>query len=551
MSDQSNSHRQTVSTLAATVAAVLLLTVAERSDAGLSDSLDAAEENVNIIADAVTTVIIDPALEILDESLSPTADARSIQGQAREYFGRAKRKFNEAASQVIHNNMKAAANMFGFGEVRGFRAKFQASVVDHVAGFVESKAWETAASITDRLASGAKEGERRADSPPRRNSIVDMRIALAIDKDERRWYEAEARVLGKARLPAVTVSRTPRAPDPYPRSLAEAWGMDAETIRRSRDPATWAPKPDPWGQDAGQGWDSPPAAPAATKVDVWSADAEESEHGRSSGATVATADPWGQDSEQGWASAPTTPVVGDVGTDPIDAQWQNEYAAALNHFLGLDDEDSSYEAALVEVERLELEAVERERLAEQQRLEAQERERQARLEAQKRERQIARMEAELKSARAERRRQANTQAFVRGVQNAVGALQPMLDQTAALVQQDREARLRRDLARLREQARAEQARAATERQQRQAAEQQRRQAAKQERLEQDLRRWVQRCEDIDVLVNECLSISSDYHECLEENRRTIARHVQSCKQRAWDAYNRSGGGTIFGVGRLE
>ena len=436
MSDQSNSHRQTVSTLAATVAAVLLLTVAERSDAGLSDSLDAAEENVNIIADAVTTVIIDPALEILDESLSPTADARSIQGQAREYFGRAKRKFNEAASQVIHNNMKAAANMFGFGEVRGFRAKFQASVVDHVAGFVESKAWETAASITDRLASGAKEGERRADSPPRRNSIVDMRIALAIDKDERRWYEAEARVLGKARLPAVTVSRTPRAPDPYPRSLAEAWGMDAETIRRSRDPATWAPKPDPWGQDAGQGWNSPPAAPAAMKVDVWGDDAEEGEQSRPGGAPVASADPWGQDTGPGRTSAAATPVVENVGGEPVDTQWQNEYAAALNHFLGLDDADSSYEAALIEVERLELEAVRRQEERERQaRLAAEERERQARLakrrriEAQERERQ-AELERQrrIESASRERRRQT-----LHNIQRSAASIGAVVDNAAAAV----------------------------------------------------------------------------------------------------------------------
>lgn len=319
-------------------------------------------------------------------------------------------------------------------------------------------------------------------------TVADARAALAIDRDEWQWYESEARVLDKAPLPSVKVSRTRRAPDSSSRSLAEAWGMDAEAIRRSRDPSVWAAKPDPWGQDAGKGWDSPPAPPAAAKVDVWSADAGESEHGRSGEVSVATADPWGQDTGQGWTGAATVPVVGDVGTDPVDAEWQNEYAAALNHFLGLDDADSSYEAALSTVERLEREAVERERLAEQQRLEAQERERQARIEAEKRERQIARMEAELESARAERRRQATEQAIIRGVQNAVSALQPMLDHTAALVQQDREARLRRDLARLREQARAEQARAAVERQRQQAAEQQRRQAEKQARLQRELQR---------------------------------------------------------------
>ena len=383
-------------------------------------------------------------------------------------------------------------------------------------------------------------------------TFADARAALAIDRDEQPYYESEARVLGKAPLPSVKISRIRQAPDSYPKSLAEAWGMDAETIRRSRDPATWAPKPDPWGQDEGQGWDSPPAASAATKTDVWGDETGERKNTPPAGASMARADPWGQAAGQKWNSPAGTPVAGDVGGELTDTEWQNEYAAALNHFLGLDDDDSSYEAALSTVERLEREAVERERLAEQQRLEAQERERQARLEAEKRERQIARMEAELESAREERRSRASDQAFVRGVQNAVRALQPMLDHTAALVQKDKEARLRRDLARLRERARAEQAHAVIERQRQQAAEQQRRQAAKQARLEQDLRRSVRKCEDTRVLlVNECLPSSSNYFECTENNRRIIERHVQSCKQRVWDSYNRSGGKTILGVGRLQ
>ena len=570
MSERSNPRRRTVSTLAATLAAILLLIVAERSDAGLSDSIEAAEDNVNIISDIVNRVIIDPALEILDERRSPAADARSIQGQAREYFSRTKRKLNEAASQAIHNSMKAAANMFGFGKVRGFRTRFPASVVDRVARFVESKAWDTAAAIADRLASGAQEAGRRAGSPLGGNSIVDMRIALAIDEDEQPLYASYVRVLGKERLPAVTVSRSSQAPDPYPGSLAEAWGMDAETIRRSRDPAVWATKPDPWGQDAGQGWDSPPAAPAATKADVWGDESGEREHTRRAGASMARADPWGQDAGQKWDSPAGTPVAGDAGGEQADTEWQNEYAAALNHFLGLDDEDSSYEAALSTVERLEREAVERERLAEQQRLEAQERERRARIEAEKRERQIARMEAELESARAERRRRGTEQAIIRGVQSAVSALQPMLDQTAALVQQDREARLRRDLARLHAQAtaqaRAKQEYAAIERQRQQAAEQQRRQAEKQARLKRDLQRRLQECAGITVgsgFGDECpiVQIGRSYvldPACEQRNQRAREQavherknKVQACEQRAWSHYERNGGDTILGVRRLE
>lgn len=268
-------------------------------------------------------------------------------------------------------------------------------------------------------------------------TVTDIRAALAIDRDERQWYESEARVLDKAPLPSVKVPRTREAPDSSPRSLAEAWGMDAETIRRSRDPAVWAAKPDPWGQDTGKGWDSPPAPPAAAKVDVWSDDAAgKGEQSRPGGTPVASADPWGQNTGQGWASAATTPVVGDVGTDPVDAEWQSEYAAALNHFLGLDDEDSSYEAALIEVERLELEAVRRQEERERQaRLAAEERERQARLakrrriEAQERERQ-AELERQrrIESASRERRRQT-----LQNIQRSAASIATAVENAAAAV----------------------------------------------------------------------------------------------------------------------
>ena len=475
--------------------------------------------------------------------------AGGVTSSLRKNIGELPGRFGEALGAFFRDDAGGLEGTFGESLEQIGKIGIDAHPVLAAATRARDAARNTASDLTDNFRDRLESAKRSIGRAG--ETVTDIRAALAIDRDERQWYESEARVLDKAPLPSVRVSRTRRAPDSSSNSMAEAWGMDAEAIRRSRDPATWAPKPDPWGQDAGKGWDSPPTAPAAAKVDVWSADAGESERGRPGGASVATADPWGRNTGQGSASAAAAPVVGDVGADPVDAEWQNEYAAALNHFLGLDDEDGSYEAALSTVERLEHEAVERERLAEQQRRETQERERQARIEAEKRQRQIARIEAEIESAKAERRRQANTEAFVRGVQNAVSALQPMLDSTASRIQRDREARLRRELATLREQARALEARAAIERQQQQAADQQRRQAAKQARLEQDLRRSIQRCDTKYVLVNECLPGSSTYFECEEENRRIVERHVRSCKQRAWDAYNRSGGGTILGVGRLE
>ena len=179
----------------------------------------------------------------------------------------------------------------------------------------------------------------------------DARAALAIDSDERPLYESN-RVLGKARLPAVTVSRTRQAPDPYPSSLAEAWGMDAETIRRSRDPAAYAGKADPWAQDAGQGWDSPPAAPVATRTDAWSDDAGEGEQSRRAGASIAGADPWGQEpKEEEMGTGDAGPWgedgrAGREGGDVATGRLQGEYAAALDRFLGAEEGSSDYEATL-------------------------------------------------------------------------------------------------------------------------------------------------------------------------------------------------------------
>ena len=564
MTDKSDLQHVKVTNRVVGLAAIVLLFVAAPSKAVWLDFAETANEKRNAISHAVYEIVINPALNLLDDGLSPGIDSRTFQERAEQLLGRTNRKLDKAADKAVREELKAIANMIGLRKARSFGSRLQAKIVNRATGFVKSKVLD--ATAMDRLVSGEREGGRLAGGHERGHGSIDMRIALAVDDDEREWYESNARVLGKTPLPAARFPRTRQASDPVPGTLVDAWDVDAGWSERSPQAGVSAADGDPWGQDPKGEWDSPPAAPAAAKVDVWSADAGESTHGRPGEASVATADPWGQDTGQGWTGASTAPVVGNVGTDPIDAEWQNEYAVALNHFLGLDDNDSSYEAALSTVVRLEHEAVERERLAEQQRLEAQERERQARIDAEKRERQIARMEAELESARAERRRRATEQGIIRGVQNAVSALQPTLDFQHQLVQRDREARLRRDLARLREQARAEQTRAAVERQQQQAAEQQRRQAEKQARLKRELQRRLRECAGITVgsgFGDECPIVQVGRSYVLDpacEQRRQqekekavqeSKRKVQACKQRAWDAYNRSGGGTLLGVGRLE
>ena len=365
-------------------------------------------------------------------------------------------------------------------------------------------------------------------------TIGDVRVALAIHPDERPWYESEPRVLGKARLPAVTVSRSRQGPDPYPSSLAAAWGMDAETIRRSRDPGAYAAKPDPWGQDAGPGWDSPAAAPVATRTDVWSDDAGEGEQSRRARASIAGADPWSQDAGQKWDSPSGMPVAADAGDEQADTQWQNEYASALNHLLGREDDDSSYEAALSTVERLELEAVRRQEERERQaRLAAAERERKARLEAAEGERQ-ARLEEERRERRARQSAEATRAGIVSGVLSGLALAQGQLDiaqEHIALAQQLEDQRRRAEAERRqrlaaiqREQEQQRQAEQERYRlQQRHQQEQMRRQAEEQERQRREAeRRRVEEQERQRRIAEE---------QRKEAERQAKAMRRQACLQR--------------------
>ena len=283
-------------------------------------------------------------------------------------------------------------------------------------------------------------------------SVADARAALAVGAGERDWYESRTGILAKAPLPVTVVSGTRAAPKPLP-------------------------KADPWADDT-------------TKVgqsgNVWGDNAGEDDRSARNWASAGT-DPWGSDP----GTEPDSPPVGAVagydgdGQREADEQWQSEYAVALNHFLGLDDGDDDYEAALSTVERLEREAIRRQeererqaRLEEQERLEAarrqKERERRERLAAKQRARQ-----------RAEASQAAITSGILTGIQNATSILQ---GQMSAIQQQ--QAR-QRQLAALKRQ-QAQQRRAEQERYQQQLQRQQQeaeqRQAEEQERQRREMER---------------------------------------------------------------
>ena len=364
-------------------------------------------------------------------------------------------------------------------------------------------------------------------------SVADARVALAVGAGERDWYESRTGILARAPLPVTVVSGTRAAPKPLPK--ADPWADDTTKVGQSGDV---------WGDDAGED--------DRSAYDWASAETE--------------TDPWGRDPGTEPDGPPGEAVAGYNGDEQREAeQWQSEYTVALNRFLGLDDGDDDYEAALNTVERLEREAIRRQeererqaRLEEQERMEAtrqrKERERRERLAAEQRARQRASAE------RAEASQAAISRGILTGIQNATAILQ---GQMSVIQQQQAQ---RRQLAALKQQQarqrRAEQERyqQQLQRQQQEAAEQQRRQADRQARLEQELRRRLQACEPVgtgEMLLDDCYDSTGIDHECEDRNRQAIERRVQErerqrqeCKQRAWSLYKKSGGATILGVGRL-
>ena len=405
---------------------------------------------------------------------------------------------------------------------------------------------------------------------------VDTRSALALGGTEERWILRERGVLNRNALPAVTLpaKREPGlrvqqwrkqfgiAPNGQPQDLYDLKEAKTEQNHRGVGEAGWREEEayDPWGPDSGKGQTNQPAVAASIKSDVWGDSGGEDGQGRRIGQLAADSDPWGQDIEQKWDDSAAMPTTVESGDKPINTEWQNEYSVALNHVLGLNDSDSSYEAALSKVEFLEQEVVERldrERRARRQQMEAQKRERPARLAAAQRERQIARMEAELKSARIRQSSRANAQALLSGVRNALGVVRPMLDHSARRIQREREARLRRDLAKLQaqaaSQARAKQAYAVIERQRQHAAERQRLQVRRQGEIRLNLQKALNSCNNREALVTECIPGLSQ-PDCFERYNREMEkfeRKKQECQQHAWSRYNQSGGKAILGTGRLQ
>ena len=268
------------------------------------------------------------------------------------------------------------------------------------------KLGDAALAAKERAKDRLKSAERKIGRFVRRTgeAAADARAALAIGAGDREWYESETGILAKAPLAAAAVSGTRAAPEPQ--TKADPWADDTSTAGQSVDV---------WGDDAGEGG------------------------GGTYGRASTGADPWGHDPGTGWDDSPPEETVAAYdGDGQREAeQWQSEYADALNHFLGLDDGDDDYEAALSTVERLEREAIRRQeererqaRLEEQERLEAarrqKERERQERLAAERRARELDE-DIEREAEYARRRQEQSRERIANTLQQSIDMLQQTLE----------------------------------------------------------------------------------------------------------------------------
>ena len=326
-------------------------------------------------------------------------------------------------------------------------------------------------------------------------TVADARAALAIGADERDWYESRIGSPAKTPLPVTVVSGTRAAPEPRP-------------------------KADPWADDTTD------TTKVGKRRNVWEDDDAEADRSAHDWASAKSkTDPWGRDPGAEPDGPPDEAVAGYDGDEPREAeQWQSEYTVALNQFLGLDDGDDDYEAALSTVERLEREAVRRQEEQERQaRLEEQERLEAARLQEER-----ERREQLAAEQRARERAEASQREILMAIQTTTAILQ---GQMSAIQQQRAQ---RRQLAALKQQ-QARQRRAEQERyqqqlqRQRQAAEQ--RQAEEQERQRQETERRHAEEQERQRRETERRHAEEQERQRREAERRAKEARLQACLAR--------------------
>ena len=151
-------------------------------------------------------------------------------------------------------------------------------------------------------------------------------MALAVDKEERRFYEKETGVLDRKPLPTPDDNSTRSSDEMQPKGADSASAWDGEAAR------------DPWsGGEGGEG--------SGGRNDAWRPAARDQ------------ADPWGEKETEVAAQTPPTPVADEYA----EADYEDStYSVALSEVLGdttqQETTEDGYVGALAALERREAEA---------------------------------------------------------------------------------------------------------------------------------------------------------------------------------------------------
>ena len=319
-----------------------------------------------------------------------------------------------------------------------------------------------------------------------REAVSDARAALAINRDEWKWYKSKAKILDGRPLPVATRSQFVRPTSVVPKptkatAKADSKGDKSFSFKKWTETEQNA-RPDCYGAVSNAKAAECDRDPWAAASDPWAAESE----ARKAEAAKASREPQGQ-----WGSG-TEPAARDDDSRKSAEESKSEYEKALAATLGGDQPkastDGDYMAALTDLEAKEAERkageeAERRRLEEERRarevVEAQRFEEDSREQARREE---ARRQKEAAWAADLARREADARAVTRMMlQNLQGTLQQIQEQK----QQRQAARRlreeqRRQAARAREEQQRQAVRARVEQEARaaRAREEQQRQAAR-------------------------------------------------------------------------
>ena len=390
--------------------AVLLVTLtvtAAPAEAGLLEKVKsftsprlASAGLIKVIGD-YTGGILEEGTALVKEGLSGTIDARTYNRRADAFFEEKVQMGVKTFLKDATDNLKLKVS----NPLAGLKEKVGDTFLGKAAASVKEKLWAT-------TAEPAASGVTKPDEP---YGAVDPRLALDVNEEETKWYQAETGILDETPLPREEiVAYVDESPDSGAYAYGEVDGRGEHVQRACEN--DWAGCPDdssnrdlqanvqehdPWSDidDGVDEWDDHSAADC---TNVWvdiDADCGDEYHGEGNWSDETDLANNADDAQEGtYQEAADSVLVEETGSYSDDDSASDQgYEQALDHLEAAERERQA---------ELEAETAERERLA---RLEAEtaERERRAQFEAEIAEQnRQAQFEAEIAGQNRQARREA-------------------------------------------------------------------------------------------------------------------------------------------------